>query len=206
MRLPELLILRHGETEWNREGRMQGRLDSPLTMKGREQAAAQGRILSGIAQGFDWYVSPRGRVIETARIASGGAVLREDARLAEIDMGDWTGRLRDEIAAEAPHLFRDDGSDIAYYHAIPGGDTLQAVQERLAEFAACLSRPSVIVTHGIASRVLRCIALGLPWEAFEELDGGQGVVYRIAPGIYDKLTEQGAIPQPRPLAPQAALR
>lgn len=195
---PELLILRHGETEWNLAGRMQGRLDSTLTGRGRAQAAAQGRILSREGAGaLDWFVSPRGRTMETARIASEGlgVTLREDPRLVEIDMGDWTGRLRDEIAAEAPHLFHEEASELAFYRAIPGGETLEAMEARLAAFLADLRRPAVIVTHGVASRLLRCIALGLPGDLFDRLGGGQGVVYRLAPGRYEKLTEGGAVAQ-----------
>lgn len=197
-RYPELLILRHGETEWNREGRMQGSLDSPLTPLGRAQAETQNRILRrwGV-EAFDWFVSPRGRTRETARIASGGlgTDLREDTRLAEIDMGRWTGRLREEIAAEAPHLFAEDMRPLDFYRSIPGGESLESLHARLAAFLAGLNAPAVIVTHGIASRILRCAALGLPWDLFDTLDGGQGVVYRLAPGRYEKLTEDGAQPQ-----------
>ncbi|GHF53413.1 histidine phosphatase family protein [Seohaeicola zhoushanensis] len=191
---PELLVLRHGETGWNREGRMQGSLDSELTELGQAQARMQNAILrrAGVA-GFDWFVSPRGRTVQTARIASEGlgAELNIEPRLAEIDMGLWTGRLHDEIAAEAPELF-DPAAPLAFYHAIPGGERLPEVHDRLAAFLAELRRPAVVVTHGIASRLLRCIALGLPWQAFETLEGGQGVVYRVRAGRSERLVEENA--------------
>ena len=81
---PELLILRHGETEWNREGRMQGALDSPLTYVGRAQALAQGAALRAAGIGpVRWFSSPQGRALETARLASGEARVTADDRLRE---------------------------------------------------------------------------------------------------------------------------
>ena len=190
---PDLLILRHGETEWNLAGRMQGDLDSRLTARGRAQAAAQGRILARLgAAAMDWIASPKGRTVETARIAGQGAAFRTDPRLREIGMGRWTGRLRDEIAAEAPHLFAAGVPELEMYRHIPEGEALDAVAARAADFLAGLERPTVIVTHGITSRLLRCHVLGMPVDLFDRLDGGQGVVYRVAGGGCEKLTDDSA--------------
>lgn len=189
MSLPEFLILRHGETEWNREGRMQGGLDSALTETGRLQAQRQNAILRafGVA-GWRWYCSPQGRAMVTARIAALGltTAIAPDARLREIGVGGWAGLRRSEIAARAPHLFEADG--LGWYDHAPGGEGLIALERRAKAFLEELSRPTVIVTHGITSRVIRCIAQGFPAEAFDTLGGGQGVVYHIRKGESRLLT------------------
>jgi len=183
MILPELLILRHGETEWNLEGRMQAALDSPLTKLGRSQAMRQNQLLRahGVSD-WAWFSSPQGRAQSTAGIAADGLTrdIATDTRLREIGMGDWTGLLRADIADQFPHLFETDG--LSWYDHAPGGEGLIAVHTRCMDFLMQLSQPAVIVTHGITSRVLRCIALGLPVDAFDRLGGGQGVVYHLANG------------------------
>lgn len=189
---PELLILRHGETEWNREGRMQGALDSPLTYVGRAQALAQGAALRAAGIGpRHWFSSPQGRALETARLASGEARVTPDDRLREIGMGSWSGRLRDDIATDVPHLFAPDSPPLAYYGHAPGGETPEEVAVRLGPFLAALDGPAVVVTHGVTSRVLRCLLLGLPVNTFAYLGGGQGVAYRVADGLYQRLSPGG---------------
>ena len=103
-------------------------------------------------------------------------------------MGDWTGKERTEIAAEAPHLFEvQDG--LGWYDHAPGGEGIEALYARCGTFLASLRTPAVIVTHGITSRMLRCHALGLEPGAFGELPGGQGVVYHLADGVQRCLSE-----------------
>ena len=183
MSLPEFVILRHGENEWNREGRMQGGLDSALTEVGREQARRQNAILQTFGvQGWSWCSSPQGRAMATARIAADGLTTEivPDVRLREIGMGDWAGMQRSEIAEQVPYLFETDG--LGWYDHAPGGEGLVALEGRAKAFLADLRGPTVIVTHGITSRVVRCIAQGLPAESFDTLGGGQGVVYHIRDG------------------------
>jgi probable phosphoglycerate mutase len=181
MTLPDLLILRHGETEWNRAGRLQGKLDSPLTEEGLRQADRQAEILAALdLTGWSALSSPQGRALATAARALPGRSVLQDARLREIGLGDWTGRLRSDLAAEHPHLFQGEG--LGWYDHAPGGEGLLALESRLRAFLGALNGPVVIVTHGITSRVLRCLAQGLPVEAFETVGGGQGVVYRVNGG------------------------
>ncbi len=184
MPYPELLILRHGQTEWNRAGRLQGALDSPLTGLGRAQARRQNAILREFgADRWQWYSSPQGRAHDTARIAAEGlsVSIRKDARLREIGLGAWAGRLRDEIAAQQPHLFETDG--LGWYDHVPDGEGLSALERRVTAFLTEMPGAGVIVTHGITSRVIRCVAQGLPSAAFDMLGGGQGVVYHIRDGV-----------------------
>ncbi len=101
MDLPKLIILRHGETVWNTEGRVQGRQDSALTQTGRAQAAAQGRLLQDLPEvktcAFRILCSPLGRARATATIALRGLpmAIKLDARLQEVSAGDWEGRTRE---------------------------------------------------------------------------------------------------------------
>ena len=188
---PDLLILRHGETEWNRAGRMQGAQDSPLTAQGRAQASAQANILSRFGiEGWTLYASPQGRAVSTAQIAYGTRAgdMIKDPRLSEITMGTWTGRPRAEIVAQMPHLF-EDGNDLGWYDHAPGGEGLAALYARTGAFLAQCTGPSVIVTHGITSRMLRCHALGLEAAEFADLPGGQGVVYHLSGGVQSKMTD-----------------
>ncbi len=197
---PEVLILRHGETEWNRQGRMQGGQDSPLTRRGEGQARAQGLILQRFGvEKFAWVSSPQGRALRRAELAQGGTQeIATDERLREINMGDWSGLLREDIARQAPAYFAPEAAVMAWYGNAPGGETLAALAQRLTAFLADLSAPTVIVTHGVTSRALRCLLLGLPVETFNRLEGGQGVVYRVTPEIYERLEQTGKVMQIRP--------
>lgn len=194
---PELLILRHGETEWNRQGRMQGALDSPLTENGRSQAKIQGRLIAQFgAKRYNWYASPQGRAVETARIVSKDHSVEfiKDLRLREIEMGEWAGQMRKDIQRTVPHLFEDPAA-MAWYGQAPGGESLEDLAVRIGSFLSELSGPSVIVTHGITSRILRCVVLGLPLTAFSALEGGQGILYRLAGDSYEKIGPEGVVPQ-----------
>ncbi len=182
---PEIYVLRHGETVWNREGRMQGALDSPLTDLGREQAETQGRLLAEAgALGLTVYASPQRRVFETARIAlSGrGVTPRVDARLREISLGAWEGLTRAEIAARWPGTL-DVVDPVRVYDNAPGGEGVASVAARVAEFLAELEGPSVIFSHGVTSRILRCVALRWPLSEFRAVPAEQGVVYHLRDGI-----------------------
>lgn len=190
--LPEFLVLRHGETEWNVQKRMQGHLDSPLTHKGRAQAQKQGDLLRDIELStFQIFASPQGRVQTTAQIALAqtGLTAIRDERLMEIEMGTWQGMTQAEMLAEVGHPPWINEPFAVYAHA-PEGEGFAAFGARCAEFLASLSGPSVVFTHGMTSRMLRLLALGydaLDQEQMEALPGGQGVIYRIKDGIQTRL-------------------
>lgn len=186
----ELYILRHGETEWNRAGRMQGWLDSPLTEKGRAQAARQGELLAaaGVSRHHRFWSSPQGRAWDTARLALsrfGAPILRDD-RLREIGIGDWSGLTLAEIA-RLSGASMDGLDDFFWMDAAPKGEGFAAVRARARSFLNDLDGPAVIVTHGILSRFLRAAVLDLDLEGTAGLPGGQGVVYRLVDGIMTKL-------------------
>jgi probable phosphoglycerate mutase len=175
-----IYVLRHGETEWNAEGRFQGALNSPLTEKGRAQAARQAALLSQLdLSAFDVRVSPQGRAFETAAIALARLVpfLRTDDRLREIEVGEWSGQLRKNLSVTGETLVDTPDGPLALYEHAPGGEGFAALRERCEAFLASLERPTICVTHGITSRMLRSVALGIPAAQLGDLPGGQGVVH-----------------------------
>lgn len=184
---PPLYILRHGETEWNAQNRLQGRFDSALTAVGRAQAQAQRGILATRdLTGFTALTSPQGRAFHTASIALAGLVdgISTDPRLSEIGIGDWAGAQRDALMAQTPDA--RDSYDL-YEHA-PGGEGFAALHARCSAFLSTLTAPHILVTHGITSRMLRLIVLGQGIEALRDMAGGQGVVFYLAQGTQHRLT------------------
>ena len=190
---PDIYVLRHGETEWNAQHRMQGALNSPLTPCGVAQAQAQGRIMAAQdLSGFDVLVSPQGRAFQTAGIALAPHVARlsTDADLCEITVGDWSGKLRRDLPSFPDMEETPDGALALYDHA-PGGEGFTGLKERCARFLARLERPSVLVTHGITSRMIRALHLGRDIDAVGDLPGGQGIVFQLSQGSHITLQDPG---------------
>ncbi len=123
-------LLRHGETEFNLEGRLQGQQDSPLTARGRAQARGHGALLKTlIAEPGTWRVvaSPLGRTMDTARLACAELGLPEtaietDARLMEIAYGEWEGQTYAEIEAYYPDHWAARQHD-PWGFIVPGGES-----------------------------------------------------------------------------------
>ena len=185
--IPDLYILRHGETVWNREGRMQGWLNAPLTERGMAQARAQGDLLAARdLAGFAFYTSPLARAVQTAGLAFAQVAtqIRTDDRLMEQDVGAWSGHLRRDVAPDARAEGPD--GDLSIYARAPG-EGLAGVSARARSFLRDLDGPAVIVCHGIVSRFLRCAALGLDDDAWDGLPGGQGNVFYLRGGRMEEL-------------------
>ncbi|SLN17900.1 histidine phosphatase family protein [Roseisalinus antarcticus] len=195
---PELYVLRHGETEWNREGRWQGAQDSPLTARGRAQAEAMGMALASLGVGPDTHDlrhSLQGRARDTALAVSRatGLGMIADDRLREIGVGAWSGLLRSEIARDWPAPDPHEHFLETYARA-PGGEPFDALWARAVTLLGALSRPTVLVTHGITSRFIRTAALGLGMDRLDEVPGGQGVIFRLAEGGQEMLDPAGLAP------------
>tara|TARA_B110000908_G_scaffold165885_1_gene216053 strand:+ start:2314 stop:2883 length:570 start_codon:yes stop_codon:yes gene_type:complete len=187
---PELYVLRHGETLWNAEGRMQGGMNSPLTPLGTDQAARQAEILSAIdLSRFAVLCSPQGRAFETAAIALARQVnnIQTDSRLREIEVGEWQGRVRSELAEPGEFEDTPDGA-LELYERAPGGEGFAALEVRCKEFISSLQGPSVLVTHGITSRMIRATVLGAGRSGLAQMPGGQGVVYHLKDGVQKRLS------------------
>ncbi|MEM9577157.1 MAG: histidine phosphatase family protein [Pseudomonadota bacterium] len=190
MTYPCLYILRHGETEWNAEHRVQGSLDSPLTERGRAQARMQHRILQSLdLTGFSALSSPQGRAFHTASIALAGLVDRidTDARLREIAVGEWEGKTRDQILPGEQMDESADNAALMLYERAPNGEGFSRLRARCQSFLDDLTGPSVLVTHGITSRMLRLVLLDMDTCEIGALPGGQGVVFHLENGRQTKL-------------------
>jgi broad specificity phosphatase PhoE len=101
-----LYIVRHGETDWNKEGRIQGRLNSRLTDKGRQNVQLLGERLKGID--FAKIISsPSGRTIETTELIRGdrNVLMQTNEMIMEMDMGPWQGLLKSEIKEQYPYVY-----------------------------------------------------------------------------------------------------
>lgn len=180
MRYPQIYILRHGETTWNAENRMQGELNSPLTDKGKLDAVRQGEILAGLdLTGFTFLCSPQGRAFQTAGLALAGIAdhIRTDDRLREIGVGDWSGRLR----AELPQPKGKDPA-MGQYAIAPNGEGFERLKVRCRAFLSDLPGPAVLVTHGITSSMIRGLVVGEKAHAVTTTHGGQGCVYHLKDG------------------------
>ena len=191
-KLPEIFVIRHGQTEWNLAGRWQGDLDSPLTDQGVTQAKVMGAMLEkmGIsAATHQFYTSPMGRARCTAALVMREqAQAIEDARLREISVGKWTGITREEIRARTG--LDEDAHFLDYYAEAPGGEPFAGLQARCADFLAGLTGPSVIVTHGVTSRFLRTLAMGWGLDRVTQLPGGQGVIHHVINGQHAEITPE----------------
>jgi len=188
-----IYLCRHGQTEWNREHRLQGRMESDLTPLGRAQAGAMGDLLHDLIQrdpAAPWRIvaSPLRRARDTAGIIGArlGLAVALDDRLMELTVGAWEGRLRADLAREHPALF----ADRAWFFAAPGGETYDQVMARvsdwLSEQAAEPERRLIVVSHGIAGRLLRGAYAGLPPTQTLELDVPQDALYRLRAGQIDR--------------------
>lgn len=148
----QLLLLRHGETEWSKSGQHTGRTEVELTDAGRTQAKAAGRTLSGLGLTDPLVISsPRQRALVTAELA-GLAVDEVSGVLAEWDYGDYEGLTTEQIHESVPDW-------LVWTHGCPDGESVAQVSERADEAVAMAlehmdSRDVVFVGHGHFSRAV----------------------------------------------------
>ena len=155
-----LAIIRHGPTEWNAEGRIQGHTDIPLSAAGR--AAVAGWRVPGELAGFRWLASPLKRALETARLL--GAEPAIEPRLAEMNYGQWEGHRIDDLRAEQGDAMAENerrGLDMRP----PGGESPRDLQQRLKPWLSevgALGEPTVAVAHNGVLRAVYSLASG--WD------------------------------------------
>jgi broad specificity phosphatase PhoE len=160
-------LIRHGQTDWNLEGRYQGQGDVPLNETGRAQARALAETLKG--QTFAAiYSSDLKRASETAQIvaASLGLPVTFDARLREIDQGEWEGQLVEAVHARFTEIWQQRKADPVSVGA-PGGETVGQVAVRMAEALCDIAHrypaePVLIASHGLALATVICKVRGIP--------------------------------------------
>ena len=188
-----IYVIRHGQTEFNRQDRFQGRVDSPLTALGVAQARAVGAQLAALADAEpgNWRieVSPLGRARETARIIAEIIGLPEpviDERLIEVSYGDLEALTRPEVDARWPHLAGVRGT----FGRAPGGETIEALTERarswLDDHADSRGR-TIAVAHASIGRMLRGLYAGLPIEETRLLETPQDAFHRLHEGRVERI-------------------
>ena len=190
----DIILARHAETVFNAAARMQGHMaHTPLTRAGIAQAEAMGAALAevlGPRPDRDLWVSPSGRTQQTAAIVGehlghGFFDWRQDARLLEIDVGDWEGRYYADIVAEVGPII--DAERRLFAVPPPNGEWFPAIAARLRDWLGQLdpARPVLAISHGITARVLRGILVGgAEWHGVKvAADAPQGTVFRICDGV-----------------------
>ena len=167
--MTRLCLVRHGETDWNLEGRYQGQNDVPLNENGREQARELALQLHG-RPFISFYASDLRRAMETAEIIKEKVNLpiTPEPRLREIDQGEWEGQLVEVIKERYAGLWRQRTLDPASLRA-PGGETVREVAKRiyavLDDIAGSHPDGSVlIVSHGLAIATVICKVQQIPIE------------------------------------------
>ncbi|MEQ8587048.1 MAG: histidine phosphatase family protein [Thalassobaculaceae bacterium] len=191
-----IYLIRHGETVWNRIGRLQGHLDAPLTHAGLDQAHAIGRDLkarlggNGPAMTPAMTASPLGRTRQTAAIIAehlgiGFDDITLDERLMEITLGDHDGYAGwDAIDRDHPDLAAERRRD-PWNFRHPNGESSQMVQDRVRPVLEHLSATPgihVVVAHGVLNKVFRGLYLGLSREQTFALDRPQNAYFRLTGG------------------------
>ena len=194
MASPRLFFIRHGETDWNAQGRLQGQRDIPLNAKGRLQADACGLILKGLVAkagldpaSLDFVCSPLGRARETMERVRAGLGLPVDdyvcdPRLAEIAFGDWEGMTLPELRERDPALMAARERD-KWRFIVPNGESYACVARRIEPLVAGLRDDTVVVAHGGVARALFVLAGLMSPDKATRGEIVQGVVYALRAGV-----------------------
>jgi probable phosphoglycerate mutase len=192
-----ILLIRHGQTDFNAEGRLQGRLDSRLTPLGIEQAGRMAERLRPFVQAHPdvrLICSPSLRTRETARIVceslGHGGEIAIEPRIAEVDVGRWEGFTREDLEREAPGVYGSPG----WLCRGPGGESYEALAARLGDWLAEIDEADgarrLVVSHGIAGRVLRHLYAREPESAlWTTSPPPQDAVFRLHGGLVEMLAD-----------------
>lgn len=191
-----IYLLRHGETVWNTERRLQGQCDSPLTPKGIGQARDLGRLL--VSQIEDpgacrLVSSPLGRAWQSAVLVAdefgvAPQKIEMESRLVELAYGTWEGLTIGEIEQRHASDWQRRLAD-RWNVAAPGGESYAEMEERVAAWLSETAEAdmTVVVCHGVTSRVLRGHYGGLAREQTLDLDEPQDSLFRLAGGLIERL-------------------
>ena len=185
-----IYFARHGETLFNVERRWQGsRNDSALTARGLEHARETGLILKNLidpAKPPRFVASPMGRAratmegaLEALGLARDGYTT--DARLAEIDLGEWTGILADEVKVTDRARWEARQKD-KWNIPCPGGESFRMAAARAQEWLESVDRETVAISHGVFGRVLRALYLGLDPSQISGMEEPHGSIFRLSGG------------------------
>lgn len=197
--MPLLYYIRHGETDWNAEGRVQGARDIPLNLKGIGQASAAGAILRDVLKkagrmpaDFDYVSSPLGRARHTMDLLRTALGLpsegyRLDHSLREIAYGDWEGMTFAEMERHSPAHYALRLKD-RWGHAPPSGESYAQVGDRLAAWYGALQVDTIAVAHGGTMRALMTFLGHLDPQMASDTPIVQGAVYVFDNNKLEKFT------------------
>jgi broad specificity phosphatase PhoE len=193
MATPTVYYIRHGETDWNVAGRLQGRRDVPLNARGRAQGTQCGEILRDLlardgrdAAALDYVSSPLQRACATMELVRPALGLpaggyRIEPRLIEVAFGDWEGFTIAQLHNRDPQRIAQREHD-KWHFLPPGGESYEMVSLRMRDWHESLARDTVATAHGGTARGLMAV-LGIAKPAAAPLiDIDQGVVYVFAGG------------------------
>ncbi|PZO01219.1 MAG: histidine phosphatase family protein [Hyphomicrobiales bacterium] len=181
-----LILIRHGETDWNREGRLQGGQDIPLNDLGRRQAAEAADKLRNLVSDFatlDYICSPMHRSRETmdilrAELALAPGAYRLDDRLKELTFGSWEGftwrDIRKAERKQAQLRERDKWSFVP-----PGGESYAMLSQRVKPVLEELTRETVIVSHGGVARAILALVGAVPPQKASLVEIWQGKILTV---------------------------
>ncbi len=181
---PTIYFIRHGETDWNVEGRLQGQKDIPLNDVGRVQAEEAGRRLQVLAPHYEdlaYVASPMGRTRETMELLRKAIGLhpesyRLDERLVELTFGAWEGLTWREVRRLEPQAAAMRERDKWNYVPPGGGESYAMLAERIRPILDDLTRDTVIVAHGGVARAFLTITCGISSRQAASMDIWQGRV------------------------------
>jgi broad specificity phosphatase PhoE len=186
--MPTIFLVRHGETDFNVAQRLQGRYETSLNARGRQQAGACAGILRDLfgrdgraADDYAYVSSPLLRARETMELVRAALGVDPpayalDDRLQEISYGDWEGLTLSEVAARDPQVLALRERD--KWDFVPaGGESYSNVARRVADWYASIALDTVVVAHGGVVRVLMANFCILPAEEAVHADILHGVVY-----------------------------
>jgi alpha-ribazole phosphatase len=199
-----LLLIRHGQTNWNLGQRFQGQSDIPLNETGRKQAQALAERLA--FETFDAvYSSDLQRAAETAKIICASQI-HPDPRLREVNFGNWEGMIYDEIKAKYPDTLAAWEADI-FKNAPPNGETLEELALRVQSLLDELrekhdDQKILIVAHGGVLQTLICLALKIPptmyWQFHLSTASLSEVAFYPAGAILNSLNDTSHLPKSPP--------
>ncbi len=184
---PPIIYIRHGETDWNLNGLIQGSVDTDLNATGRKQAQRLADALYDIRaqfDGFDLYVSPQKRARQTmAPIASAlghsDDVITFEPRVRELAFGVWEGKPFWELKASPVYPAHPEDR---FYWRPEGGESYEDGVARVADWRAALQRPALVVAHGAVGRCLMGYTAGLGPRELVSLKTPQGSWCRLNDG------------------------
>lgn len=182
-----IFVLRHGETEFNADKKLQGHCNSSLTSKGSDQARRVGTTLKQYVENrpFRVYSSTLGRALQTSQIVCeelnySYENLNKEPRLKEFSLGEWEQRTIPSLEQEIPNLLAQND----WYLQAPNCETYESVRERLSSWLSDVAHDEdiVVVSHGLTGIVLRGLLLGMDYTQVWQQDIPQDAFFIIEDG------------------------